>query len=135
MTAPLPWWALVYLLIYAGIGIAAAIDDFRTGDEIGWAVGELLATALGSLFVVALWREGLQLSLGKAVLPLFVGALVWEIVSAVHDLSMAKPDPALSAPADRAANRLGVAIATLIVTPALAAGAWLSWRAFLGSAA
>lgn len=131
----LPLWALAYLFVYVGIGIAAAIDDHRSGKGPSWAVGELLATALGALFVVALWRQSLQANLGKAVVPLFVGVLVWEIVSAVHDLSIIEPDPKLSSAADRAANRLGVIIATLVVVPALAAGAVLSWRVIVASAA
>jgi hypothetical protein len=130
----MPWWALVYVLIYAGIGVAAAIDDYRSGEGLSWALGELLATALGSLFVLAFWRQSLQVDLGKAVLPLFVGVLIWEIVSAVHDLTTVEPDPELSAAADRSAKRLGVVLGSLFVAPALAAGAVLSWRAIMASA-
>lgn len=124
----LPWWVLLYLVIYAGIGIAAAVDDCRRSERLSWAFGELLATALGSLLVVALWQESLRLTLGKAVLPLFAGVLLWEIVAAVHDLKNVEPDPELSAASNIAANRLGVALATLMVAPAIAAGAVLSWR-------
>jgi hypothetical protein len=130
----LPWWALLYLVIYAGLGIAAAIDDSRNGGRLSWALGELVATALGSLFVVALWQESLQLSLGKAVLPLFAGVLLWEIVSAVHDLRNIEPDPELSTASNIAVNRLGVALATLTVAPAIAAGAVLSWRVMAAAA-
>ncbi|MEZ0332525.1 MAG: hypothetical protein ACAI18_00845 [Gemmatimonadales bacterium] len=125
----MPWWALGYVILYAGIGVAAAIDEYRSGNGLGWAVGELLATVLGSLFVWALWHRSLQSGLGKAVLPLFVGVLVWEIVSAAHDLSAEQPNGELSPAADRAAHRLGVLLALLLVAPALAAGAWLCWRA------
>jgi hypothetical protein len=131
---PLPWWALLYLVIYGSIGIAAAIDDYRRGERLSWALGELVATALGSLFVVALWQESLQLSLGKAVLPLFAGVLVWEIVSAVHDWKDAESDPELSVASNIAVNRLGVALAALIVAPAIAAGAILSWRVITSAA-
>ena len=131
----LPWWALVYLLIYAGVGIAAAIDDYRSGGRLSWGVGELAATGLGSLFVVALWNQDLQSSLGKAVLPLFVGALTWETVSAVHDLRNPEPDPELSAAANRTTDRVGVGLSALVVIPALAAGAVLSWRSIVAPAA
>ena len=125
----MPWWALGYVIIYAGIGVAAAIDEYRSGNGLGWAVGELLATALGSLFVWALWQRSLQSGLGNAVVPLFVGVLVWEIVSAAHDLSAQQPNPEPSTAADRTARRLGVLLALLLVAPALAAGALLCWRA------
>jgi hypothetical protein len=130
----LPWWALVYLVGYAAVGIAASRDDYRKGRGL-WAVGELLATALGVLFVVALWYPGLQAQMGKAVVPLFVGALVWEVVSAAHDLAHVEPDPELPAATDRFAQRLGVVLAAMLVTPALAAGALLSWGAIIGPAA
>jgi hypothetical protein len=131
----LPWWVLTYLFVYMAIGIAAAVQDYRSNNRVGWAAGEILSTALGSLFVLALWRESLQQDLGKAVVPLFVGALAWEVVSAAHDFSSTEPDPELSPEANRAAERIGVALSFLLVAPALIAGAVLSWRATVAPAA
>ena len=131
----MPWWPLLYVVVYAGIGLAAAIDDYRSGKGVSWALGELLATAVASAFVVALWREDLRLALGRAVVPLFVGALIWEVVSARDDLSSLERDASLSTDADRTANRLGVLLGIMLVAPALVSGAVLSWRAMVSSAA
>jgi hypothetical protein len=130
----MPWWAVAYVIVYAGIGVVAAWDDYL-GRRPTWALAELLATALGSLFVVTIWRQDLQWVLGKAVFPLFVGVLTWEITSAVHDLRSAQPDPALSANDDRTLNWIAAALSLALVAPALAAGAVLSWRALTVSAA
>ena len=129
----MPWWALLYVVLYVIIGVAAAIDDYRSAKGVSWALAELLATALGSLFVVALWREQLQVGLGRTVLPLVIGVAIWEVVSARHDLSSLKPDSGLSAEADRTATRLGILLGILLVIPALAAGTVLSWRAMVSS--
>lgn len=124
----MPWWALVYLILLGASGLIAAWADWREAHA-GWALGELLSTTIAVIFVAAIWDASLRSILGVAVVPLFLGFLLWEIVSAFHDLRNPDGDPGLSAAENARADRAGVVMALALLLPAAAAGAFLAWQA------
>jgi O-antigen/teichoic acid export membrane protein len=123
-----PWWAILYLILLGLTGLFAAREDFR-GGKSGWAIAEVLSTALAATFIIAVWHPGGRTSLGPAVVPLFLAFLTWETVSAVHDIKNAEFDVALTTRKNAIGKWVGVAMGLLLLAPAVVAGGYLAWHA------
>jgi hypothetical protein len=127
MMMQMPWWATGYIVVLGAVGAFAGVDHMRN-RRYGWAAGECLSTVAAVFFVVAYMRPEFRVGSGWLVVAMLFAVLTFEIVSAADDLR--QPDGGQSS--DRAAAIAGVAIALLLVAPAIGAGGLLAWRAIAG---
>ena len=125
----MPWFSVLYLFLFAGLGAAGAFDDIRSGRP-GWHVLSVIITAgIGCLFVVAFHVERVAEGLGPAVVPLFVFAVGWEIYGMVLDRRDLEAEGKLAA----TQRRWALAVASLATAPAYILGGILILRRFTGS--
>lgn len=91
----MPWWALIYLLLFLGITFIA--DSLSVQEGIQWNhVCDAIAGLIFSLLFISYWLPPVSTALGLAAPLLFIAALGWEIYSCPRDLKEIWRDPDLS---------------------------------------
>jgi hypothetical protein len=127
MMMQMPGWATGSIVLLGAVGAFAGVDHIRN-RRYGWAVAEFLSTAAAVFVVVAYMRPEFRVGSGWFMVAMLLAVSTWEIVSAADDLHHPDGDQ----PSDHAASIAGVAIALLLVAPAIGAGGLLAWRAIAG---
>jgi hypothetical protein len=85
----MPWLGSIYLTLFATIGIASAVLEYREGTR-GWRVCcDSLAKASLVVLFFSYWHGGLRDAMGWAAPMIFILAMIWEtldIPQELHDL-------------------------------------------------
>ena len=118
----MPWWGIIYSILFAAVGFAAAFD--RRVEGRFNRVAEVASTACGLTFLVAYFEPDVATSMGALIVPAFVGLLPYELYTGVKDLRAVGFDAELS-PLENCLTRV---VAVVFVLPPLVAGAILSVR-------
>ncbi len=82
----MPWWAIIYLVIFVGFSLVADTLSFRD-DGVRWRhVCDCVAGLAFALLFVAFWMPTVRSALGLVAPILFLAALAWEAYSSPRDL-------------------------------------------------
>ncbi len=128
----MPWWAIAYVIVLAGVGVIGVLDDLNEGEP-AWYVALGVASALFSLiFVVAWWHAHLAASLGKHVLPMLLASVAFNIMSFKEDLRKMKTDPEYASPRNSWIPVSTIIVVMLLELPAYYCAVGLSIRAVSG---
>jgi uncharacterized membrane protein YfcA len=118
----------VYLVLLAALTVWSTVDDARKGrPAFRLCVDAAAVTVLGVLFA-AYFLPAFGARLGRAALPLFVVAFVWTGVTTQRDINRMEPEPQLSPRANLLVEHLGIFLAVLAASPAIAFGALAALR-------
>jgi len=82
----MPWWALVYLLLYGLFSLAGLADDRSEGrgaKYLAWGVGALIAE---TWLVVAFFHEEVAKGLGAFAALLLLTSVTFTTISVARDL-------------------------------------------------
>lgn len=119
----MPLWAIVYMVLVAFVGAAAAIYDVRSKASSAYVACDVLATLGLLLMVLAYWHEPAARFLGRGALPLVLLVLAWEIYSTAKEWPRAPS-------ASESMQWIWVVLAAFFYAPAFAAGAAITVRAW-----
>ena len=107
----MPWWAIIYLLLFVGFSLVADALSFRD-DGLRWRhICDCVAGLTFAVLFVGYWLPTVRNALGLLAPILFVAALAWEACSSPRDLREIWRDGELSK-----TERIGL----LVVPPLLA---------------
>jgi hypothetical protein len=114
----MPWWAIIYLVVFAGLCVAAVWDDDRDGRSVPFLVCSVLSHSIIVYLFIAFWRPALIDSFGISLAIAFVLAIGWQIFQTIADLRSLRHDPDLSAGERRVIPPLAVVLLWLFDLPA-----------------
>jgi UDP-N-acetylmuramyl pentapeptide phosphotransferase/UDP-N-acetylglucosamine-1-phosphate transferase len=126
----MPWWAIVYTLIFGVLGFGGIHDDFRNHKPIPNLAADLLANCIAILLVVAYWSSSIAEVIGWTILPLYAFAFACEIKGVVDDVRELKvsPDSELTEKENAWIHRVGIWAAISLIMPAYAMGGLVCLR-------
>ncbi len=121
----MPWWGLIYLLVFGLLSIAGIIEQFRTKQTIH-AIGTLLSAVFFSLFVIAYFHGDTANTLGLFIIPMliYVGLYDWWL----SDLDLQTNSENFLKPLPDVKSKLSDTGALLILLPGYLAGLTLAYR-------
>ena len=126
----MPWWALAYVIVLAGVGVIGVLDDLKEG-EAAWHIALGVSSVLFCLiFVIAWWRVNLAYCLGKLVLPMLMASVGYNIMTATEDLRALKLDPDYASRGTRWIPMTAIIGVMLLDLPAYYCAVGLSVRAW-----
>jgi hypothetical protein len=86
MMSSLPWWAWSYFTIFVVMSCFGFADSIRRGRPLWHIAGNTLSSLGFGAMILAFWHVPLRENLGKAIVPMFVFAFLWNVVTTPHDL-------------------------------------------------
>lgn len=127
----MPWWAIVYLVLFALLCTAAIWDDDRDGRSLQFLLCAVLSHSAIVYLFIAFWHPDLVAELGMAAGCVFVLAIAWQIFQTVQDLQVTRADPDLSSAERRTIPPLAVALVWLFDLPAFVISGIAAFRAWV----
>jgi len=124
----LPWWAFLYAIAIASLGVVTAVSLYRRRAPWLYSVAQIVST-FGLLgFIAGHWNLDVRYALGRAWLLVFFAVLGWESFFLGQRLIQISPrlsgDNALYA-----RTEVVILLARgLFIAPALVAGAAFAYR-------
>jgi cytochrome bd-type quinol oxidase subunit 2 len=82
----MPWWAIIYLVVFAGLCVAAVWDDDRDGRSMPFLLCSVLAHSTIVYLFIAFWQPALVGPFGIVLATAFVLAIGWHVFQTVADL-------------------------------------------------
>lgn len=129
----MPWWALAYVVVLAGVGVIGILDDLNEG-KAAWHIVMGVASALFCvIFIIAWWRVNLAACLGKLVLPMLMVSVAFNIMSATEDLRAMKLDPEYASRQNRWIPIAAIIFVMLLDLPAYYCALGLSVQAWFAA--
>src|SRR5947209_1099262 len=92
----MPWWALLYLVLFAAISVSGAVLCLRDDGISPRGICDLIAPVVFAYFFSAFWLPQLRSLLGHLAPFLFIAAIAWEAYSWPSDRRKTNADTALS---------------------------------------
>jgi len=128
----LPWWAALYIAIFASIGVLGAFMDLRGRKRAVWHVAFDMASASALIFLMlGRWHQHLVAPLGVWAAVMFSALIAWDVYSTRLDLAELDHDPELTSRENEVTNWLGVLVGAVVIAPAYALALFSvvqSWR-------
>ncbi|MDQ3516825.1 MAG: hypothetical protein M3466_00285, partial [Gemmatimonadota bacterium] len=117
----IPWWAILYIVMFAGIGLISAFTDLRGSKRAFWHVALDVASAAGLiLLMVGRWHQHLVAPLGAWAAAMFAAIVTWDVYSTKLDLSELDHDSELTHRQNEAANWVGILAGGAVAAPGYA---------------
>jgi hypothetical protein len=92
----MPWWAIIYLVVFIAFSIFAdTLGESDGTSRLRW-FADLLAGAVFAVLFAGFWLPSIHRALGFAAPALFVAAVTWELYSSPADLREIWRDSELS---------------------------------------
>jgi uncharacterized membrane protein YfcA len=129
----MPWWAVAYIIVLAGVGVIGVLDDLKEGEEVWYVVLAIASVLFCVVFVIAWFHADLAAFLGKLVLPMLLLSVAFNLMSATEDLRKMKLDTEFASRGSRWIPGAAIMIVTLLDLPAYYCAVGLSVRAWYGS--
>jgi len=127
----MPWWAVAYVIVLAGVGVIKVVEDLKEGEP-AWYVALGVASVLFCLiFVIAWWHAHLAATLGKHVVPMLMATVAFNIMSFKEDLRKTKSDPEYASPRHPWIPISIIVLVALLDLPAYYCAVGLGVRAWL----
>jgi hypothetical protein len=126
----MPWWAIVYLLVFAGLCAAAVWDDDRDGHSLPFLLCSVLAHSTIIYLFIAFWLPALAAPFGLVAVCLFVLAIAWHIFQMLHDIRGIRGDPDLSPTEQRIIPPIALTVVWLVDLPAFVVSGIAAYRAW-----
>lgn len=83
----MPWWAIIYLLVFIAFSIVAdTLGEFDGTKRLRW-FADLLAGVIFAVLFAGFWLTSIYNALGFVAPVLLLAALAWEIYSAPSDFA------------------------------------------------
>jgi len=124
----LPWWAFVYALAIAALGVVTAVSFYRRRAPWLYSVAQLVST-LGLLgFIAGHWNLEVRYALGRAWLLVFLAVLGWESFFLGHRLATVIPRFAGSQELQARTEVVLLVARAAVIAPAMVAGAAFAYR-------
>jgi hypothetical protein len=82
----MPWWALVYLVVFASIFVVSMYSAYRDGEKVWIFLSDCAAGVVLIYLFAGFWLLSLSEAVGAFAPFLFLLAMGWEIASTPHDL-------------------------------------------------
>lgn len=118
----MPWWAILYLAVLAGVSSWSLVDDARDGRSWRYLSAEAIACATW-LWLFATFFLPERLTAPPLVMrTAFVAALGWSVWQGHRDIQALEPDPELSEGEDAVTNVGGIFVGVLFISPAIVYG-------------
>jgi hypothetical protein len=124
----MPWWAILYLVVFAGLCVAAVWDDDREGRSTQFLLCSVLSHSIIVYLFIAFWRPALIGHLGIVLSVAFVLAIGWQIFQMIVDIRTLRQDPDLSAGERQFIPPIAVALVWLIDLPAFVVAGLAAFR-------
>jgi hypothetical protein len=117
----MPWWAALYIAMFAGLGVVGAFTDLRGRKRAVWHVAFDITSATALIFLMlGRWHQHLVMPLGAWAPVLFAALVVWDVYSTRLDLAELDHDPELTSRENEVTNWLGVLVGAVVIAPAYA---------------
>ena len=127
MLLGMPWWAVLYLVIFIVASILSMIDEFKLNRLYG--LFSLYSNIFTLCFIYAFFNDAFQSHLGGIIFPMLITGAAWEIFSAVKDIKAEKnrmlQDNEISNTEAKTLLIAGSLVGGLLVVPGYAVGVWL----------
>jgi hypothetical protein len=123
----MPWWAIIYLLVFIAFSIVGdTIGEFDGTKRVRW-FANLFAGVTFSVLFAGFWLTPIYHALGFVAPVFLIAAVAWELCSAPFDLREIWTDPELSR-----RERIGVTLLpTLLVWPLYIVAGVGVWRFYV----
>ncbi len=128
----MPWWAIAYVIVLAGVGVMGVMDDLKEGEPAWYIALGVAAALFCMIFVVAWWDARLAATLGKHVVPMLILSTTFTIKSLKDDLRKMRSDPNYVSPKDSWIPVAAVIVVVLVELPAYYCAVGLSVGALFG---
>ena len=121
----MPWWGLIYLVVFGLLSIAGIVEQFRTKQTLH-AIATLVSALFFALFVVAYFNDSTSSTLGLFIIPmlLYVGLYDWWL----SDLDLKTDSENFLKPLPDVKSKLSDTGALLILLPGYVAGLTVAYR-------
>ena len=126
----MPWWSLVYLLIFALLSIAGIAEQFRT-KQTTHALATIVSATFFCLFVVACFYQPAEQAIGIFIIPMlvYVGLYDWWL----SDLDLQSGSENFFKPLPDVKSKLSDTGALLILLPGYLAGLTVAYRVVMNA--
>ena len=124
----MPWWAIVYLVIFILFTVAGVFDDLKRPNKLRFIGGEILSAFFVGLFVVGYFQESLGMDLGIYVFPMLVIGIAHELMAAKRTMAEESKDPDFSGKELAVLNNIGLFLANIFIVPGYVFGLMLGLR-------
>ena len=118
----MPWWAVLYALLFAGAAVWSAVEEARKGARRWWLATDALVSLVWVAFIVAYYAPPLGRPASRAALALLVAAFLWTAINAQREIGQLQSDPDLSPRLNWLGDILAIALGAIFVAPAIAYG-------------
>ncbi|MFH1116705.1 MAG: hypothetical protein V1792_22545 [Pseudomonadota bacterium] len=129
----MPWWAVAYVIVLAGVGVIGVIDDLNEGEPAWYVALGVTAALFSMIFVVAWWHERAAAALGKHVLPMLILSSAFTVKSLKDDLRKMRSDPYYAFPRHPWIPVAVVIVVLFVELPAYYCAVGLSVGAWFGT--
>ena len=106
----MPWWAIIYLVLFIIFIVGAVYVSFREGEPRLLLVFDSFTGIVFAYLVTAFWLHPLREVLGWFAPVAFAIAIGWEIADTPRELRKIHSDPELSDMEKRLAPVIGIGI-------------------------
>lgn len=128
----MPWWAALYIAMFAGIGVFGAFIDLRGRKRAVWHVAFDVVSATALIFLMlGRWHQHLVAPLGVWAAVMFSALVAWDVYSTRLDLAELEHELEPTSGENEITNWLGILVAAVVVAPGYALALFSvvqSWR-------
>jgi len=123
----MPWWAIIYLVLFAAVTLSGALLCLRDDGLSFGRVCDFLAPVVFAYFFTSFWLPQLRLSLGHLASVLFLAAVAWEAYSWPSDRRKTNADTEVS----QGEKRVFKVLLPVFVLPVYATAAVAVFRVYV----
>lgn len=92
----MPWWALIYLILFVAVVAVATREDIRDGERVRFIIFDSVAAVIFAYLLAAFWVHQLREAVGWFAPIAFILAIGWEIADMPRGLRQVRGDSELT---------------------------------------
>ena len=124
----MPWWAIVYLIIFILLTIGGISEDLNRPNKVRYIGGEIVTAIFVATFIVGFFYKDIGDEIGILVFPMLAVGVIHELLSAKRTMDEESNDSEFTKNELFYLNNISLLTANLFIVPGYVFGLMVGMR-------